>query len=149
MKTKNGFTLVELLFVMAIVSIMAGVAIAQMNGSTDKAHELDLINEARLINTQLLEQLSQNSSHRFTTSISTPLTPGPIINTKLRELPISSTGLTLRTPYDIAYVISPLGGNCYKIRVFSKYFYELEYKWDTYVDTGNCLLNNETVLVRP
>jgi prepilin-type N-terminal cleavage/methylation domain-containing protein len=34
---KKGFTLVELLFVMAVISILAGFGISQMSGSTDTA----------------------------------------------------------------------------------------------------------------
>ena len=34
---KKGFTLVELLFVMAVISILAGIGISQMSGSTDTA----------------------------------------------------------------------------------------------------------------
>lgn len=36
---KKGFTLVELLFVMAIISILAGIGISQMSSSTDTAEK--------------------------------------------------------------------------------------------------------------
>lgn len=36
-KMKKGFTLVELLFVMAVISILAGFGISKMSGSTDSA----------------------------------------------------------------------------------------------------------------
>ena len=36
-KVKKGFTLVELLFVMAIIAILAGIGLTQMSGSTDTA----------------------------------------------------------------------------------------------------------------
>ncbi len=44
---KKGFTLVELLFVMAIIAILAGFAIANVKGSTRKAKELSLKHDLR------------------------------------------------------------------------------------------------------
>jgi prepilin-type N-terminal cleavage/methylation domain-containing protein len=54
-KMKKGFTLVELLFVMAVISILAGFGISKMSGSTDTAEDIkakanvrNTINEAML-----------------------------------------------------------------------------------------------------
>jgi len=44
---KKGFTLVELLFVMAIISILAGFAIANLNDSTRVAVITSMKNDAR------------------------------------------------------------------------------------------------------
>lgn len=44
---RKGFTLVELLFVMAIIAILAGFAIANMQGSKDTAVITSMKNDAR------------------------------------------------------------------------------------------------------
>lgn len=44
---KKGFTLVELLFVMAIISILAGIGISQMSGSTEAANKVVLKSDIR------------------------------------------------------------------------------------------------------
>lgn len=36
---ENGFTFLELLFVLAIVALMAGIAVPMFGGSIDRAHE--------------------------------------------------------------------------------------------------------------
>ncbi|KAB7889563.1 type IV pilin protein [Poseidonibacter ostreae] len=52
---KKGFTLVELLFVMAIISILAGIGISQMSGSTEAAYNTLMKGEVRtLVNLQSL-----------------------------------------------------------------------------------------------
>lgn len=48
-KMKKGFTLVELLFVMAIISILAGIGISQMSGSTDAALKVSAKSDLRTL----------------------------------------------------------------------------------------------------
>ena len=44
---RKGFTLVELLFVMAVIAILAGFAIANLKGSTSAANVTAMKNDAR------------------------------------------------------------------------------------------------------
>jgi len=62
---KKGFTLVELLFVMAIISILAGFAIANLNDSTKVATLNSMKSDAR--NAMSAEQLLFSSTHSYQT----------------------------------------------------------------------------------
>ena len=60
---KKGFTLVELLFVMAIISILAGIGISQMSGSTDAAMKVAMKSDVRSAITAAQIEFSNNQSY--------------------------------------------------------------------------------------
>jgi len=61
-KKRQGFTLVELLFVMAVISIMAGFAIAKINNSTKAATLTSMKNDARNMQNSFTQYLSNKDN---------------------------------------------------------------------------------------
>jgi prepilin-type N-terminal cleavage/methylation domain-containing protein len=60
---KKGFTLVELLFVMAIISILAGIGIYQMSGFTGTAEDVAAKSELRNVITEAQLYYANNTSY--------------------------------------------------------------------------------------
>ena len=59
MKTKKGFSLVELLIVIAIIAVLGGVMLAQFSGSTESALATSCLNNMRSLCNAVLAQASK------------------------------------------------------------------------------------------
>ena len=80
MKTvKKGFTLVELLFVMAIIAILAGFAIANLKDSTKVATQNSMKNDLK--NAISLEQTSFAANQAYLDATGTGNTEGILVGT--------------------------------------------------------------------
>lgn len=62
MKKQQGFTLIELMIVVAIIAILAAIAIPQYNDYTARAQLSEAVNLAGGLKTPIAEAFSQNDS---------------------------------------------------------------------------------------
>ncbi len=62
-KTKQGFTLIELMVVIAIIGILAGAALALFPGANDKANDSKIKNSMAHLRTKMTGCKAQNSGN--------------------------------------------------------------------------------------
>jgi prepilin-type N-terminal cleavage/methylation domain-containing protein len=74
-KQKNGFTLVELLLVVLIISILAAIAIPRFADSKDKAYVAQMKSDLRNLATYQEQYAGDNGGHYFsgTATMAAPL----------------------------------------------------------------------------
>ena len=58
---KKGFTLVEMLIVIAIIAVLGGVMLTQFSGSTESALATNCLNNMRILSTAVLAEASQEN----------------------------------------------------------------------------------------
>ena len=100
-KAKRGFTLVELVVVIAVIAILAAVSVGAYFGITDSANNSKLEQEAKMVHTNLQLVLSANNSNHYMTRDGAYIGDTTIFECKFNEM----TGGAVS--YDFVYGSEP------------------------------------------
>jgi len=112
MKQREGFTLIEMMIVIAVIAILVGVLLPQFRGTQDEAAEQRAKAELRTIATAI-ESYYIHHSNALPTTLSLLTSATPRIITVIPDDPFNST-----TDYDydvdtnrVYYVVSSIGSD--------------------------------------
>ena len=114
-KVRSGFTMVELLFVMAVLAALAAIAIPQLKGGTDSAALTSMQSDTRNFITDVNTYFAQNQALPAADSFSDGTNNDGLSETNLGDSPVPiSKNNTIEYSLD-----TDSGATCYKLSTTS------------------------------
>ena len=91
-KSQSGFTIIELLIVIAIIAILAGVVLVNFQGAQAKARDTQRVSNMSALQAKLEEYYGTNNGYpnTFTASTFAGMDPGTILDPKGRSMTINA-----------------------------------------------------------
>ena len=102
---QQGFTLIELMIVVAIIAILAAIAIPQYQNYVARAQVSRAIGETASIKTAVEDCLAQNDTACANATITSDLSSSPAVAIAV------GAGVTLNTATGVASIVMGLNGN--------------------------------------